>query len=697
MFKPFPTLVLGSLLSLAWLAPAGLSQELPTSPGAIATPSLGEFHPAPPVVLEIQSATSDRKATLLVIENHELPLVSGRLVFEAGSLREPKDKPGLGELYAEALREGGCADFTGSELNSWLDSHAVQLSISMTEDHLRIEYSCLAEDLEATLARIGSLLRAPSFDEQAVEVARMQLLTAISRANDDSAELAQVAMDRLLMGASSRFGQVATPSSVASIRIDDLRAFHGANIGIDRLLMGITGDVDAAEAERLATAAVTQLPMVGLAPPADSPEFWVPDNTTIYVVDRPGVPQTELLFGGPGLRITDKDQPALTLWTYVVGSGGMSNRMTQRVRTELGLAYSVGCGFSSGTARPGQFYAYCGTRNDAVAEAVSEMMDVITAPNFEPVQEPELEAARSRLLGSHVFRYDSAAEQLDRAMTLRLADMAPDFWETNVARLGKVTREEVSLAAVKMISPARFLCVAVGPADEIVPKLSTVAKVVLLDDIGQANQTMDDAKALVESMFANLGGRELWGNLDSFYLKRLATAIGPLGPYGVPSEEWTTFAPLQFRSDQRASNGLVTKTAIQANKGWSKSSFGFIELSAQAINGRKSQLRRSLYNCLHRLAIRDAGMLATVNLKGELVLSENGSILCSLALDESGTPVALTLHGGGATETIKLLEWNRLGDYPFVAMTEDSAGSQIRTVAFTANPEVPEGHFHLAK
>ena len=693
MFKSIANLV----LALAGLAAPGLSQELPNSPGAIATPSLGEFRPPPPLALEIQSATSDRNATLLVIENHDLPLVSGRMIFEAGTLREPKDKPGLGELYAEALREGGCADFTGSELNTWLDAQAAQLSISMTEDHLRIEYSCLAEDLEATLERIGSLLREPSFAEQAVEVARMQTLTAISRANDDSAELAQMAMDRLLWGASSRFGQVATPSSIESIRAEDLRAFHGTNIGIDRLLMGITGDVKAEVAGRLSTAAVAELPVVGLASPTDTPSFWVPDNTTIYVVDRPGVPQTELLFGGPGLAITDKDHPALTLWTYVVGAGGMSNRMAQRVRTELGLAYGVGCGFGSGIVRPGQFYAYCGTRNDAVAEAISEMIDVITAPNFDLVPKPELEAARSRLLGSHVFRYDSATEQLDRAMTLRLYGMASDFWETNVARMGKVTPEEVSLAAAKMISPARFLCVAVGPADEIVPKLATVANVVLLDEVRQAADTPDDANALVESIFENLGGRKIWSDLDSFYLKHLVTAMGPLGPYGLPSEEWTTFAPLQFRSDQRASNGLVTKTAIQAYKGWSTSTFGLTELSANAINVRKSQLRRSLYQCLHRLAIRDTGLVATVDKAGELVLSENGNALCSLAMDENGTPVAMTLHNGDAKETIKLLEWNRLGAYPFVALTEDSAAAQVRIVKFIANPELPEGHFHLAK
>ncbi|MFT5830003.1 MAG: zinc protease [Bacteroidia bacterium] len=697
MFKTLPIRVAKSALLLTCLVPCALAQELPTSPGAIATPALAEFHPVPPIALEIKGTSGDGSATLLVIADHDLPLVEGRLIFEAGTLREPKHQPGLGELYAEALREGGCSDFTGIELNTWLDAHAVQLSFAMTEDHLRIEYSCLAEDLEGTLDRIGALLRAPSFSEQAVEVARMQLLTGIARANDDPAELGDMAMKRLLLGASTRFGQVATTSTVASIRIEDLRAFHEANIGIDRMLMGITGDVKTELAERYSTAAVAGLPVVGLAPPTEVPNFWLPDNTTIYVVDRPGVPQTELLFGAPGLLITDKDHAALTLWSYVVGSGGMSNRIAQRVRTDLGLAYGVGCGFSSGIARPGQFYAFCGTRNDAVAEAVSEMMDVITAPNFDLVPKAELEAARSRLLGGHVFRYDSAAEQLDRAMTLRLYGLAPDFWETNIARMGEVTPEEVSLAAVKMISPARFLCIAVGPADEIVPKLATVANVVLLDDIRLGGTPVDDAKVLVDSMLANLGGREIWSELESVYVKKLGLVQGPRGPYSVPSEEWTTFSPLQFRSDQRGSNGLVTSTVIRINKGWTKTAFKLSEMSAQAINGRKSQLRRSLYLCLHRLATKDPSVVATVGDMGELVLSVNGNTLCSLSIDERGLPVTMTLYGGGATETLKLLEWSREGVYPFVTQIEGNSGARIRIAEFTANPEVPEQHFELRK
>jgi zinc protease len=187
---------LAGLLSLLALpaVPAPQGDDLPASPADIEVPPLRDFVPPTP----LRRTLGEGGAALLMIEDHELPLVEGLVVLEAGSLRDPSDKTGLAELAVEALREGGCDSFTGEQLNAWLDLRAAELAFEATDDHLRISFSCLSEDLDALLERVGALLTSPSFDERAVETARMQLLTAIARSADDSAALADKALDLML-------------------------------------------------------------------------------------------------------------------------------------------------------------------------------------------------------------------------------------------------------------------------------------------------------------------------------------------------------------------------------------------------------------------------------------------------------------------------------------------------------------------
>jgi|FLOH01.1.fsa_nt_gi zinc protease len=682
-------------LCIATLAAGAQNAELPASPSEIKAPSFKTFVAQPPTRLEVHSASGDFAAPLLIIEDHQLPLVFGLLLFEAGSLREPEDKSGLADLYVEGLREGGCSEFTGAEFNSWLDSHAVELSMQMTQDHLRISFSCLREDLEGTLLRVGQLLRSPAFDGRAVEVGRMQILNGIARAKEDSAELATQAMNRVLFGNTSHFGRSATAASVSSIAIDDLKKYHDSNVGLDRVTVGISGDVTAAMGVDIATQALGGLGLVGTASALPTPVFWSPERTTIYVVDRPGVPQTELLLGGIGVRIDDPSHAPLTLWSYVVGAGGMSNRITQRVRTDLGLAYMVGCGFSGGLARPGQFYAYCGTRNEAVGDALSEMLEVITATGSEIIPKEELNAARARLLGSQVFRYDSADEQLERAMTLQVNALPSTFWETNLDRLRQVTPSSVAMAVRNHIPPARFLCVAVGPADEIIPYLETVANVVLLSEDTPIANSSKDAQQAIDTMFTVLGGKERWRDLTSVYTEQVAKITYKAGTAEVPVLQWRTFEPLQIRMRQRMMSGLFFTNVISKGEGWLQAPSGVSSVSADSIQVWKTQMQRWIYYTLHRLAQDESSITVSIDSEGRIVLTEDSGQLCWITLDSLGRPASMGVEERGASKVYTYEEWSEADGFPYISRFKEGENQTIEVSKFVPNVEIEEGTFSL--
>lgn len=658
--------------------------ELPATPAQIATPELPAFHPPAP------EETRAGGAPLLLLEDHELPLVDGLFFFEAGSLREPGDKVGLADFFAEALRQGGAGDFTGDELNAWLDAHAAELEISSEEDRLSIRFNCLSEDLPELLARIGELLSAPTFEADAVEMIRMQTLTALARSQDDGGALADRTMDELLYGARSPYGRQETEASIKAIGREDLAAFAASNLGRDRLHAGLSGDFDREEVTKLVTALAKRLPEVGPAPALPQPVFNTLDHTTIYVVDRPGVPQTELRIGGPGLATSDADQPALTVWSYVVGSGGMTNRLMMRVRTELGLAYGVGCGFAPRLTRKGSFYGYCATRNDAVGEALAEMLETITESAGLAIPSDELEAGRGQLLAGHVFRLDTPAELLERALVLEFAGLEGDFWAENLSRLEQVSSREIQAAAHRHIPPGRFLCVAVGPADEIIPSLSAVAEVVRIDE----QKSTGDASAQVEAMLEALGGRAAWARLETVHIKQTATISYPNGDAVVPVEQWRRFEPLSIRLKQRTPGGTTYTNVMTPDQGWLKSPTGVSRVPAEQVATWQDVLSRWLYYNLHRLAVEDSDLVAGLGEDGRLILSDSTGRVGWIELGEDHRPLAMGAGTARAEKVYHYSDWTEAKGL-FFAKSYTEGNQSIEVELFEPFVELAESTFSL--
>ena len=650
---------------LAALLQAG---DLPSSPADVPTPALREYHPPKP------TKTNAAGAPLLLLEDHQLPLVDGLLLFEVGSLRDPAGKTGLSDFLAEALRQGGSADFTGDELNRWLDAHAVKLTISSTENQLRVGFNCLSEDLEGVIRRVGQLLTKPAFEEQAVEMIRMQMQTAIARAKDDGGALADDAIDKLLFGRRSPYGQKATEVSVASITREDLADFAASHLGIDRLYIGLSGDFQPAAAKLQLATSLGALPKLGAAPALPQPIFNTVKRTTIYVIDRPGVPQTELRLASSGLSIEAPDQPALTVWSYIVGMGGMTNRLMARVRTDLGLAYGVGCGFSPRLWRPGRMFGYCATRNDAVGEALTEMLEVITESAIEKVPQPELEASRNRLIAGHVFRLDSASKLLERALALEFAGKPDNFWEENLQRLAKVTAADVQRAARRNIPPGRFLVVAVGPAAEIVPELSAVAEVVVLED----HKPVASAEDALETMFTALGGRAAWARLQTVHTKQLATIQYPNGPAEIPIEQWRRFDPLSVRLKQRTPGGSTYTSVMTPSEGWLKGPTGASRVPAEQIATWQDVQSRWLYYVLHRLADSDGDLQAGLTEDGRLTLFDSTGQLGWIELGDDQRPAAMGAVTNRAEKVFRYSDWTAAGGI-FFAKTY-TEGEQTVTV-----------------
>ena len=477
-----PLALAGALACLPAAPAAGQAPApgTPSHPRELVLPPLRPYLPPVPTRTELEGG-----GVLLSIEDRELPLVDGVLLFRGGTAEVPAERAGLLELLAEALREGGSERTPGAQLDAWLDSHAATLEVRAERDALRFEFSCVEADLGRVLEYLGELIALPAYPEAAVEGSRNRLLTRIARRDEDPASLARHLLDRVVYGADAPRARRPQRAAVQAATRRALLEHHRRVLGPQRLLAGATGAVSALEMAARLEALLSGVGGVEPPPRPTPAAFRRPSRTRIHLYDRPGLPQAEIRLAGPGTRRLQRDYAPLYLWSYALGAGGTSNRLMVRLRTELGLVYQGSLFFAPGWGRAGRLLGSTSTRVESVPRVLEELGALLQA-GLAPLEAQELEAVRGRVLNAEVFQVDRPEKVLARALDLELHGYPPDFWERRAERLRSLSAREVARAVGRYVDADRLVLVVVGPAAELRESLEALGEVVLLEPLAGA-------------------------------------------------------------------------------------------------------------------------------------------------------------------------------------------------------------------
>lgn len=628
---------IGCLFAMV-LSATAQDRPLPDHPGELRRPPARPFAPPAPERRELE-----RGARLIVIENREVPLVDGQLIFRSGSLLEDPDQAGLVELAAEVLREGGSERTSGTELDDWLDSHAASISIRADLDSFRITFSCLADDLETVLFAIGELLSIPAYPEEEVEKGKRRFRTRIEHERENDRVLADRTLMQVAYGADSPLARHPIERTVAALDAEDLRRFHEENLGIDRLIVGAVGAVETDDLASRLEGILGKLPVVGEPPPLPGEVFLQPSRMQIHLYDRPGRAQSEVRIAGPGTRRIHRDYSALNLWSRAIGIGGMSNRLMVRLRTERGLVYSGGVFFRPDWERAGLLYGFCRTRNETVSEATQLMLEVLREGLLE-LPEEELSNVRRQLLNAEVFEVDRPEKVLARALDLELHGYPPDLWELHSDRLRALTPEEVAEATARHLDVDRLVVVVVGPADEIGESLAELGEVIRIDPLPAG-------EPLVERILDGLGGREVWSELR--FLESELEFDRSAGPE-VKLHIWQDLSGPRMRVEQELG---ATRTVLVVNEkgAWMRAGDSVLEMTPEKHAELVTTANRDVFRLLVELASaeecllerRDAVRLAVIAGAAEgtwIELDETGH-LSRLGYERSGEEIVLGFSG----------------------------------------------------
>ncbi|MDI6447591.1 M16 family metallopeptidase [Anaerobaca lacustris] len=430
-------------------------------------------------VPEVQRVTLSNGMRLFLLEDRELPLISLSGRIRVGSIYEPAEKVGLADITGEVMRTGGTMSKTGDELDDELEQIAASVETGIGQDSGYASVSVLEEDIDRGLAILADVLMHPAFRQDKIELAKMQHRSAIARRNDSPRSVASREFNKLIHGPDSAYARHTEYATIDNISRDDLVAFHKRFFGPNNMMLAVWGDFDTQEMIARIEKAFDGWEKIDLDLPA-KPEVDYAWRSSVNLVSRDDLNQSNIYLGHLGGRMSDPDYPALTLMNHILG-GGFTGRLFKNVRSRQGLAYSVFGTFSAQYDRPGVFSLGCQTKSESTVHAIEAIVEEVRRIVAEPVTDEELELAKDSYLNSFIFHFDSTDKIVRRLMTYEYYGYPPDFLQTTKERIEKVTKADILRAARARLRPDALQILVVGRPEDFDRPLATLGEVRSID------------------------------------------------------------------------------------------------------------------------------------------------------------------------------------------------------------------------
>jgi predicted Zn-dependent peptidase len=458
------SLFLAAALAASAFAPASLAAGIPDRPENLAFPA---FSFNPPSAATYRTALASGPVAYIA-EDRELPLVSISITLRGGQYLDPAGKEGLSDLTGYLLSRAGTKSFTAEELEERLAFLAANLGSGIWDDRGSVTLNLLSKDLDEGLKILREVLTEPRFQESRLVLRKEQLLTEMKTRNDDSQDIERRERSILTTGEGYFANRYTTKASIDAIRRDDIVAFHREWFDPKNMIVAASGDFSRPDMVKKLDALFAGWPLQGkAAPPVPRPDYKMPAG--LFVVDK-DVNQGRVSVLLPGVLRTDPEYFSIQLMNDILGGGGFTSRITNRVRSDEGLAYSAGSRLAGGVWFPGSVAAAFQSKVRTCSYATQIVLEEMGKMKSGEVTDEELLTAKRSFIETLPRRFATKSQTMglfvDEEFTGRFKT-DPSYYANFRASVEKVTKADVKRAAERLLATDAVTVLVVGKRSDL--------------------------------------------------------------------------------------------------------------------------------------------------------------------------------------------------------------------------------------
>jgi zinc protease len=403
---------------------------------------------------------------VLLVENPTIPTISLNASVLAGARYDPADKAGLA-LMASRLLDEGTEKRNSLEIAEAIESVGGAIETDGSFERIVASAGILKKDVDLGLELLADILIQPIFPQDFVEKEKERTLSEIASAKDRPQVIAGWAFNELVYQEHPLHRPShGYPDTVARLTRDDLLAFHQRYFVPNNTILSVVGDLTVSEILPRIERFLSSWQPHPIAFPQYPPALRQLDRRQ-KVINMPAQ-QLNIYLGHLGIDRANPDFYTLQVLDTILGGGaGFTARIPQKLRDELGLAYTTFASITMTAAQdPGRFVAFIGTSPENMNLAIDGLLGEIRRIVAEPVTMEELQDAKDYLTGSFVFAFETSSQIARFLVHAEVYGLGFDYVEKYPEYIKSVSIEDVSRVARKYLDPENYTLVVVGPVHE---------------------------------------------------------------------------------------------------------------------------------------------------------------------------------------------------------------------------------------
>lgn len=441
--------------------------------------------PAPEINIPTPATfTLENGLKVFVVENHKLPKVSFQLTVDADPLLE-NDKVGLSDLTGQLMAEG-----TQSKSKEQIDNEIDFIGASLFTSANGVYLSSLSKHTDKALDIASDIMMNPSFPKEQLDKKKKQMLSSLKTISTNANAIAARVSSVVCYGKGHPYGEVQLKEHLDNITIEDCKKHFKTYFRPNVSYLVVVGDITVDDAKSKVQK------YFGKWEKKEVPKHYyefpslVKENRVVFVEKAGAVQSLVQVFYPLKYGMGAEDASAVKLMTGIFG-GAFSSYLNANLREDKAYTYGA-----RGGIRPdrlvGKFSASASVRNEvtdsAIVEFLAEMKHIVN----EKVKAEDLTRIRNNSNGGFALSLEKPQTVARFALNTARYDLPSDYYQNYLARLDKVTAEDVQNVAKKYIKPEACVILVVGNKEvlETLKQFDADGEVEILDMNGDPKKEL---------------------------------------------------------------------------------------------------------------------------------------------------------------------------------------------------------------